>query len=210
VLPVVLHLIHRKPLKDIEPAIGLAAASCMGIALFFGYSAWQFGYWNLYMETQHNWWGVNPDYFFLFKEHTPLFLPEFSDWWSLGSDNLSRVFVVVLLWFAMALGITELVLRWRGHDRTGAWKQRAALYWCAGGAYFIACAGVYSKGMTSMIRYSYLPYLLLVIAFVHIVDTHRSGFKRLLSTHAIGFVAFWFLFLQFVLLMRYTDGNWVA
>jgi hypothetical protein len=186
----------------------VGAAACLGGLAFFVYCQWAFGHWDLYFWTQKEgatvttdwiWWLRPSSYSFvgaLIYDHLP---------WT---DDLSRFCVALTVVLFVVLGRWE-IRRSRALDQS--LPQRLPFYLAALGLFFLHAAGVAPIAMQSMLRYSLVVHVLLLLAVAHACGQgmtppwlNRANRRRF----AIAFVLL--ACLQITLVWRFFTHQWVA
>lgn len=187
----------------------VAACTALGGLSFFAFCQWQFGVWNLYMETQRVGWNIQPDYGALLNPKIyQLFLP------SLDSDTLSRFSVPVMVYLLGAVVAWESWIARR--HAPSLWHQRLGLYFCAGAMLYISICGLINRDLISMSRYNFCVYVILVLAVAKLgtqvpqAFPGRKGFPKAAWGVAAKAIATLSLVLQALLLQRFLQGIWVA
>lgn len=189
----------------VVPAL-MAGLALLGASLFFAFSFWRFGKWNLYMEVERIGWGIHPNYFALFDLKTykvggSILQPAFL-------DHLSIPWTCLL--FAALFGL-ECFLA--SSKASGSWRQRAGFYGCAALMFYVSVCGRSSLGMTGMIRYILCVQVLLVLALVHLLATSEKVLPQRLRYPAGAVLALWCaisLSMQLWYTYLFTHGQWVA
>lgn len=186
--------------------VGLVAS--LGGLAFFAYCQWKFGHWDMYFWTQKEgatvsadwvWWLRPSSYSFvgaLVYEHLP---------WT---DDLSRLCVALTVVLFIVLSRWE-IRRARAGDKS--LPQRLSLYLSAVGLFFLHAAGVAPIAMQSMLRYSLVVHVLLLLAVAHACG--RGAVPTWLAQPRVRrfVIAFTLLgCLELALLWRYFTHLWVA
>jgi hypothetical protein len=198
----------RKPgqwLRHYGTAVGLMLVSSAGGALFFLYCQLRWGQWNLYLLTQSECWGIEPDYLAVFK-------PSSYRWLIPSLNNpaaMSQMAMTVGALLLLAVLLCELMPRIR---RCAEWPTRVGIYFCAAVIYYISVSGVASVEMESMLRYEFCVHALIVLAFLHFLSQFRvsSLLLRAFGMAAAGLGSAAGLSLQGWYVWNFTRGNWVA
>src|SRR5262249_13040163 len=163
------------------------------------------GRWDLYMLTQKEGWGIEPDYFAAFKIKNYRFaLPPVQNT-TLASQLTSALAGILFL----VIAIVELIAAWRAHTN---WRKRVGFYFAAATIYFISLAGVASVQMESMLRYDLCVHAFIVLGLVHFFGEVRppSIYVRAIAMGAASIVFAAGLGLQGFYVWNFTQGNWVA
>lgn len=186
----------------------LAMFACLGVASFFAYCQWQFGAWNLYMQTQKAGWNLSADWLWWLRPVNYRFLA--STWHPnvVWPDDLSRFTVVATLVACGLIAFQEIRLAYAGHR---GWQRRVVFYLAAAGLFYLHAAGVSPIVMKSMIRYSFGVHALLLLGLVHLaLDTHLplAFSRRQLCWLAAGLIAL--AGLQAAVGWRFFINEWVA
>ncbi len=190
------------------PLALLAAVASLGVTSFFAYCHWQFGAWNLYMQTQKAGWNLAADWLWLLRPENYVFLA--STWHPnvVWPDDLSRFAVLVTL---IAFGLIvryEVRLARSGDD---GWRRRSVFYLASAGMFFLHAAGVSPILMKSMIRYSFGVHALLLLAVVQMAIERQmllAFTRRQLRWLLAGLVAV--AMLQTAIAWRFFSNVWVA
>ncbi|MFS8865533.1 hypothetical protein NW857_07935, partial [Synechococcus sp. H55.9] len=193
---------------------------------FFLYCQLRFGRWDLYLEMQRYFTGVQANYQALFQASTYVLSPE--RWQvllspsapvkdpGLWSDALSQLFVSVTLG---SLVVTGLLDGWSIlAGKSQRWRERLGLHLAAWAMFYIAVAGMSPLGQRSMIRYCLPVHVVHVLALVHWAKHTDLGFLPLWARPHLsrvlklgyGLLALIFLVLNQILTWRYTQHLWVA
>jgi hypothetical protein len=194
--------------RALLPALVLGGVASLGSLLFFAYCQWRFGQWDLYMKTEEAGWKVHANYLAIFSHksfsvHWPkfgLFDPTF----------VSRLCVPVVVLLFAGFMVVEWKLARSGADTS--WRQRAGFYFCGWVMFYVCLAGHYSRGMSSMVRFSLCPQVLLVLAAVHFLS-RVSIPPRLLSVRLIFWLvvgALLSLAHQLSFTYQFTHAKWIA
>ena len=187
-----------------------AIALCAGAGgmLFFAYCAYAFGHWNLYMLRQQAGWGIVPDYGFFLHWTSGLYVPETFEELYL-SDRWSQFATILTFWFLMG----ACLFQWRDSnaDRRKTRNERWPFFWCAGWIFYISAAGLSGAGMRSMIRYTFPVYVLIILALVQGMNALRSSpFRRPVFWPLLAAIFCLLAYLQYIQILRFTNGEWVA
>lgn len=183
----------------------ISVISSLGCVFFFIFCYLEFGDWALYMKTQLTGWGIKPNYLaFLHSKNYISFV--FAQNLTNFVNQLSvPVTMVLLLIFCLA----ELRL---AKIYQGNWQQRVGFYFCGWIMFYLSACSLESRGMASMIRYTFCVHVMLVLAVVHLLS-------KVQPTKAVAnnWVAFLMLFMgtasflmQSKLAYMFTHGEWVA
>jgi len=186
--------------------VGMVAS--LGGLAFFAYCHFAFGYWDMYFWTQQEgatvaadwiWWLRPNSYSFvgaLVYDHLP---------WT---DDLSRFCV------ALTVVVFVVISRWEIRRESAGDRsltQRLPLYLSALGLFFLHAAGVAPIAMQSMLRYSLVVHVLLLLAVAHACGEgltppwlNRVNRRRF----AVAFVLL--ACLQTALVWRFFTHQWVA
>lgn len=191
----------------VHPA-AISLWSALGGLFFFLYCAHAFGHWDLYMQRQLAGWGIRPDYGFFLHASSGLYWPDtFREW--LMSDHLSKFATPVIFYSLAGLLPWQLFTRSAAGRRNGS--DRWAFFWCAFMLLYISAAGLSGSGMRSMIRYTFPVYVLIVLALVNGLRDKRMGrVRRVVAGIGITVVLCLFAAAQYMLLIRFANGDWVA
>jgi hypothetical protein len=195
----------REWLRRYGPAFGLMIVSAGGGALFFLYCQLRWGQWNLYLLTQSECWGIEPDYLAVFKPSSYRWLiPSLSD-----PTEMSQMAMTVGALLLLAVLLCELI---PGIRRCAEWPTRVGIYFCAVVAYYVSVSGVASVEMESMLRYEFCVHALIVLAFLHFLSQLRisSLLLRGFGMAAVALASAAGLGLQGWYVWNFTRGNWVA
>jgi hypothetical protein len=194
----------------------LAGVASLGGLAFFAWCQWQFGRWDLYLQTQRVGWGLVPDYLAPFRPDAyRLFLPYFGNG-RVEPNEVSRLTVPLTALFAVAL--LALEVRWRRALPAGAWRARVALYAGAALLFGISVSGLYRQDMISMVRYGYCVHALLLLALASLATERlRSPALPAPSPAAAEALRYVLLLLvsvsvtlQALFVRTFTAGFWVA
>jgi hypothetical protein len=211
----------RGLVRRLAAALAVAAAAALGGGLFLLYCQCLFGYWDLYMRTQHLGWNVRPDYFVFFHEDAYRWAwPQ----WKYGfyeptwfSHMTALLFLPVFAAFLVGeFCLARSALATGGNkgrvEAASGWRERAGIYAVAWIIYYISAAGVSRLGMTSMSRYVLGPEVLLALCLVHMVSRRPGAWWRLpiWLWIALGVWAMFGLVYEIVGVVRFTHGLWVA
>jgi hypothetical protein len=186
-------------------AIVLMIVSAAGGALFFIYCQLRWGHWNLYLLTQSECWGIEPDYLAVFKPS--------SYRWLIPSPNdptqMSQMSMTIGAVLLVVVALCELIPKIR---RSAEWPTRVGIYFCAAVIYYISVSGVASVEMESMLRYEFCVHALIVLAFLNFLGQSRASsvLLRAFSMVAVALVSAAGLTLQGWYVWNFTRGNWVA
>ncbi|SRR5579871_5140087 len=199
----------RSKLRAVVHRTMLAAVACLGAGLFFAYCQWQFGHWDLYMQTQRNGWRLVPDYLAIFRpEIYRLFIPAEGRDGFVDPNDLSRLAVPLTMAFFFAFLSGEVWVAWT--RPAGGWR-RAPWYFAAWWMFYVPLCGLVKVRMNSMIRYSLPVYVLLVLAGVQLF-TQRPlrGVFRDIGFGLLAGASFSSVWLQAILAYHFALGHWVA
>jgi hypothetical protein len=187
----------------------LAGVACLGGGGFFAYCAWQFGHWDLYMQTQRNGWGLVPDYLaFSRLDIYRLFAPQESPDIFVDPNDLSRLAVPLTTALFALLLAAEAWAGWRG---VGGWWERAPWYFAAWCMFFVPVCGLVNVRMTSMIRYVLPVHVLLILAGVHLLARIEiQGFVREVGWAVALTIVANSACLQALLAYHFTLNHWIA
>ena len=186
--------------------VGLVAS--LGGLSFFAYCHWAFGYWDMYFWTQKEGATVSADWIWWARPSSYSFVGALVYDYLPWTDDLSR--------FCVALTVVLFVVlsRWefrRAQAGDQSLVQRLPFYLSALGLFFLHGAGVAPIAMQSMLRYSLVVHILLLLAVAHACG--QGNVPAWLSrprVRRLG-VAFTLLgCLQVLLLWRYFTHQWVA
>ncbi|MFS8898468.1 hypothetical protein NW817_04730 [Synechococcus sp. H65.1] len=193
---------------------------------FFLYCQLRFGRWDLYMEMQRYFTGVQANYQALFQASTYVLSPE--RWQvlrspsapvkdpGLWSDALSQLFVSVTLGSLIVASLVEGLSVLAGKSQR--WRERLGLHLAAWAMFYIAVAGMSPLGQRSMIRYCLPVHVVQVLALLHWARHTDFGFLPLWARPHLsrvlklgyGLLALIFLVLNQILTWRYVRHLWVA
>jgi hypothetical protein len=205
---------------------GAAVLALLGGLSFFLYCQLRFGRWDLYIEMQRYFTGVQANYQALFQASTYVLPPE--RWQvllspsapvkdaGLWSDALSQLFVSVTLGSLVVTGLLDGLSVLVGKSRR--WQERLGFHLAAWAMFYIAVAGMSPLGQRSMIRYCLPVHIVQVLALVHWAKYTDFSFiperirPYLGNTLKLGYVllAFIFFALNQILTWRYAHHLWVA
>lgn len=155
--------------REIMTGIAVSALGAAGAASVFVFSEIAFGHWNLYMLRQQWGWGVAFDPLF-FVSYPLLTFAAATPENGLDPYRMSSVLSAVFPWMFLVYAAWE----WRAR-RTDDRSVRIALGVIAFLLWFLAAGALASNGMQSMVRYVFLPYMLLIFAFFHLQRDSRNG-----------------------------------
>ena len=186
-------------------AVLVSFAAMLGGLAFFAYCQLRFGNWNIYMLTQQFGWGIEPDYFAVFR-------PSSYHWFAPALENpteASQMAMTIGALMLLALALVELSGAFR---RRLPPSDRVAFYFAAVMLFFISVAGVASVGMESMLRYEFCVHALVVLALLHYLHNVplRSRLVRASAVTAIALISGAGLSLESWYVWNFTRGNWVA
>jgi hypothetical protein len=205
---------------------GAAVLALLGGLSFFLYCQLRFGRWDLYIEMQRYFTGVQANYQALFQASTYVLSPE--RWQvllspsapvkdaGLWSDALSQLFVSVTLGSLVVTGLLDGLSVLVGKSRR--WQERLGFHLGAWAMFYIAVAGMSPLGQRSMSRYCLPVHIVQVLALVHWAKYTDFSFiperirPYLGNTLKLGYVllAFIFFALNQILTWRYAHHLWVA
>ena len=205
---------------------GAVVLALLGGLSFFLYCQLRFGRWDLYMEMQRYFTGVQPNYQALFQASTYVLSPE--RWQvllspsapvkdpGLWSDALSQLFVSVTLGSLIVASLVEGLSILAGRSRR--WQEQLGFHLAAWAMFYIAVAGMSPLGQRSMIRYCLPVHILQVLALLHWAKHTDFGFiplevrPHLSRVLKLGYelLALVFLVLNQILTWRYVHHLWVA
>jgi hypothetical protein len=200
--------IVRKPRlwwRHYGAAVVLTLVSTAGGTLFFLYCQLRWGHWNLYLLTQSECWGIEPDYLAVFKPSSYRWLiPPLND-----PTEMSQMAMTVGALLVLAALLCEMVPRIR---RCAQRPTRMGIYFCAAVIYYVSVSGVASVKMESMLRYEFCVHALVVLAFLNFLSKLRvsSLWLRSLAVAAVVLASAAGLALQGWYVWNFTRGNWVA
>ncbi len=195
----------REWLRHYGSATGLTIVSAAGGALFFLYCQLRWGHWNLYLLTQSECWGIEPDYLAVFKPSSYRWLvPPLNN-----PTQMSQMSMTIGGLLLVAVVLCELI---PGTRRCAEWPTRIGIYFCAAVIYYISVSGVASVEMESMLRYEFCVHALIVLAFLNFLRQFRvsSMLLRAFSMAAVALASAAGLGLQGWYVWNFTRGNWVA
>ena len=196
--------------------LAVSALGCAGGLAYFAFLQFRFGNWRLYMDTQMKNWGIRPDYSALLRPASYAICR--GDLLEAGCLSQNSVGLTLLL-----LGISGVVLLLSGalnsqsvrqDDRIRA-KLAVALYGSAIICFVISVAGLASRGMVSMIRYTYPSYVLaLVVICLGLsefrLEVLRSRWFQVAICGALLALAVGLFGIQNILILRFIRAAWVA
>jgi hypothetical protein len=198
----------RKPMKWLRQnraAVGLTfVAACGGIA-FLVFCQLRWGHWDLYMRTQAAGWGIVPDYLAVVRPESYRWLvPALND-----PTEMSQLSMTLGAMFLLAAAICELIPTIR---RRADLPIRAGIYFCALTIYYLSVSGVACVDMESMLRYEFIAYALIVLAFLNFLRQFRPPpiWVRAFGTAAVALVSAAGLGVQGWYIWNFTRGHWVA
>ncbi len=188
-----------------KPAIAMTLLASFGAVGFFTYSQLRWGHWDIYMLTQAAGWGIDPDYFAVFKPSSYRWLvPALND--PTEASQMSMTLGAVL--FA-GIVICELL---PGIRLKADLPIRAGIYFCAFVIYYLSVSGVACVDMESMLRYEFCVHALIVLALLNFLSQFRTP-PVLVRASGIAVVALFSaagLCVQGWYVWNFTRGNWVA
>jgi hypothetical protein len=130
----------------------LAAASLLGLALFYGYLGWRFGHPELYHRVQECGWSVRPDYLVFLRWDA--YIPKYTN---------GVVCPAIIAWLAW--------LAWRQWRRPALPGRDGNLRWAllivAGVVLYLAEAAMINRQLCSLPRIAYPSLVLLGLAAAH-------------------------------------------
>jgi O-antigen ligase len=111
--------------------------------------------------------------------------------------------------FLLAAAICELIPTIR---RRADLPIRAGIYFCALTIYYLSVSGVACVDMESMLRYEFIAYALIVLAFLNFLRQFRPPpiWVRAFGTAAVALVSAAGLGVQGWYIWNFTRGHWVA
>jgi hypothetical protein len=190
----------------------LASLMCGGGALlFFAYCQIRFQHWDLYMITERVGWGVSPDYGVLFdaRIYRPVFAPLLTLHPEQITGDLSRLLMALTAWLAYGLIACEAWVFVRNFNDG---LRRVGLYYGAFVTWYISAAAMANfSNFESMSRHSLTPFVLLLLAALHLYTVHpphravRIGLAVLCAVCVAFFAPY-----EFACLWRFIHGLWVA
>jgi hypothetical protein len=195
----------RKWLRSYGSAVALMIVSAAGGALFFCYCQLRWGHWNLYLLTQSECWGIEPDYLAVFRPSSYRWLiPPLKD-----PTEMSQMSMTIGALLLLGVALCELVPRIRRH---AWWPTRIGIYFCAAVIYYVSVSGVASVDMESMLRYEFCVHTLIVLAFLNFLSQFRvsSVLVRAFGVTVVVLASAAGLTLQGWYVWNFTRGNWVA
>lgn len=198
----------RKPMKWLRQnraAVGLTfVAACGGIA-FLVFCQLRWGHWDLYMRTQAAGWGIVPDYLAVVRPESYRWLvPALND-----PTEMSQLSMTLGAMLLLAAAVCELIPTIR---RRADLPIRAGIYFCALTIYYLSVSGVACVDMESMLRYEFIAYALIVLAFLNFLRQFRPPpiWVRAFGTAAVALVSAAGLGVQGWYIWNFTRGHWVA
>ena len=193
-------LLFRKP-GQLGKAVVLCALSSLGCVLFFAFYQVKFGAWDLYMSTQKTNWGISPDFMALI--HPSTYRPCVSD---LGFGCLDRS--AVAGGAALLVGATAAILKY------GRQALPVALLLSGWVSFGISVAGLATKGMESLIRYSFPSVAFVAVAMGLMLEQfptwRRKRVFRIGGWFSVLTASAFMLWLQKQLIERFSSGQWVS
>lgn len=198
--------IWLKSFKNRWAPLLLAGVACVGLLAFVAYCHICFGSWSVYERVQSTGWhhGKSADFLAIFKPET------YALAWPFRKGELYQPRIDRCLPFIITaiLGLTilkDLKSRWAG----GAPSLRIGIYAAAALMYFVLVSAKSSIQMYSMMRYSLVVHVLLVLALVDRLRFRSPVIGR--CSFCIGAVlAVAVLVLQLVFIFRFTHARWVG
>jgi hypothetical protein len=198
----------RKPMKWLRQnraAVGVTfVAACGGIA-FLVFCQLRWGHWDLYMRTQAAGWGIVPDYLAVVRPESYRWLvPALND-----PTEMSQLSMTLGAMLLLAAAVCELIPTIR---RRADLPIRAGIYFCALTIYYLSVSGVACVDMESMLRYEFIAYALIVLAFLNFLRQFRPPpiWVRAFGTAAVALVSAAGLGVQGWYIWNFTRGHWVA
>lgn len=184
----------------------VACLAMSGALVFFLYCEARFGAWDLYMQTQHNGWGVYADYLAVLKPAAyARFWPEH---WSVATE-VGQFSVPLTMLLALVIAWWEVRAARSGNTR---WRERIGLYFVAMALFYVAVSGVFSVRLESMLRYQFCTHVFLVLgvahALTHVRSRHPLIRRTLFCAGAVLAVLSLALGLRYAAM--FTHGMWVA
>jgi hypothetical protein len=144
--------------------IGMVASlGCFG---FFVYCQWQFGAWDIYMQSQQAGWHVSADWLWWLRPVNYFCFGSTLYPNALWTDDLSRFTVLLTIGMFLLLGCWEYRL---AAEHETFWRGRLVFYFAAAVLFFLHAAGVSPILMKSMVRYCLGTHVLLLLAVGHLV-----------------------------------------
>lgn len=202
VLPVISWIFRRRP--HFCRAMMIAAISSLGAFSFFLYCKLHFGEFGHYMKTQAEAWGVVPSY-------SAVFLPT-NYHWNKSGDQMSMSLTAIAFWLTAVIE-GAVWARARDVKRGYLWIIRLPWYLGALMLWYLSCSGVASVSFRSLIRYSLLWSILLIIAWTHLFSFSIRLPSRVKSViFAVLSVCLTIALSRQMLelLNRYLHGGWVS
>jgi hypothetical protein len=119
------------------------------------------------------------------------------------SDYLSQVSGGATALLLVGVAVWE----WRRRGE-GGWRTRAPLWLAAFLLFYVSLAGTYSRFLSSFLRFSLCPCVLLVLHGLRLADG-RTAWSRTARV-ALGAGLLFLLALQAAMAYHFTHGEWVA
>jgi hypothetical protein len=145
-------LLRRSGARRWHRRLVLAAASLLGLVLFYGYLGWRFGHPDLYHRVQASGWGVRPDYLVVLRWDA--YVPKYTN------GIVCPVLIAWLVWLAWRQWRRPAV---QGADGNLPW----ALLSVAGVLFYLAEAAMINRQLCSLPRIAYPSVVLLTLATAH-------------------------------------------
>jgi hypothetical protein len=195
----------------------LSGLALSGAGLFFLYCYYRWGIWNLYQQTQRIGWGVEAVYSAIFKpELWRLEIPDLKmNVNDIDVNRLSGFLTIFYSWILLGLLLMEKGI----HDAFGLARflvsRRFPLYFAAVAMQVLAVSGLYTMALRSMSRYL-LPIHVLIILQVLSLFKKKIDYKSIPVNIQTSLILLLILLLgvsvwvQVLLIQRFTSGQWVA
>lgn len=193
--------------------ITVSLATLFSAALFFLYCQSTLGSWNAYSQAQAIGWGVIPNYSAIFDLSIYIMQWPAMSWDGfVKPDDISRISVPICLIAFLLLLAAELacsVHQNRKRDR----HFRILCYTSSAFLLFITVSGLWSRQMTSVIRYM-LPvvvlYTLCAVSLLSQGEVFKAKYSKWLAVAAFAFLLAVFTFVQAGHIDMFSYGAWVA
>ncbi len=157
----------------------LAIFSTLGCLSFFAFCHYKWGVWNLYMQTQEAGWGLRAIWWAGLDPRNWLHwdlirvVREFSE---IGDGGqMPQYFNMFLTSFYLLTIVGIVLVEWKVCSlRESGWRDRVPYYAAALGVLALSITGLYSLELRSMVRYSLVVHVLLVIPVVMLVSEEAN------------------------------------
>jgi hypothetical protein len=193
----------RRRWQQSSQYLAISVISALGGILFFAFCYFRFGVWNLYMKTQAVGWGVKPDYLAILQPKSYLVFIDSLD--LVGFVNAISVPLTLLV-----VGLFEWRLAKLSQNKN--WQQRTGFYFCGWFMFYLSVCSLSNINMTGMIRYTFCPYIVLVMATVHLLSTTQFLIRidKRWIFYSLLFVAACSFAIQNKFVAMFTSNRWVA